>query len=138
MRITINTEELAHLVVDEIWNGGKLEVADTLFGEGYVNHGGLIPDLLRGPEAIKLSVALFRSAFPDFHVTVDDVAIDKDATVVRWVAHSRPPRVDGRTNNKSGLRGITRFRIESGQIAESWTVWDSRTALVRLGAVTAG
>ena len=135
MRLTINAQELTHLLVDGIWNGGKLELADVLFSKDYVNHGGLIPDLLHGPEAIKLSVTLFRSAFPRFQVAVHGVTTDGEATVIRWVAHSRPPLMSRRTDNKNSLRGITRLRIDGGQIAESWTVWDNRAGLVRFGAV---
>src|SRR5438874_1746416 len=40
--------------IDEIWNLGKPDLADLLFAPDYVNHGGLIPDLVRGPEAIKI------------------------------------------------------------------------------------
>ena len=50
--------------VEAIWNRGALEAADALFAPDYVNHGGLIPDLVRGPEAIKVGVALYRTAFP--------------------------------------------------------------------------
>jgi len=134
MSLTISTGELVHLVIEEIWNRGELDVADALFTNDYVNHGGLIPDLVRGPEAIKLGVALYRSAFPHFHITVDGVTTEEDAIVLRWVAHSRPPLMDGAAGTKGGLRGITRCRLGSGKIAESWTVWDSRTALVRLDA----
>ena len=136
MRLTISTGELVHLVIEEIWNRGELELADALFAHDYVNHGGLIPDLVRGPEAIKLSVVLYRSAFPTFQIAIDEVTSERDATVLRWVAHSGPPLMDGPAPRNGGLRGITRCRLQSGKIAESWTVWDSRTALVRLGAMT--
>ena len=121
-------------MIEEIWNRGDLEMADALFTDDYVNHGGLIPDLIRGPEAIKLGVALYRSAFPTFHLAIDEVTVDKGAVVLRWVAHSTPPLADGPLPGKGGLRGITRCRLQSGKVAESWTVWDSRAALVRWGA----
>lgn len=130
MSLTTTTGELVHLVVEEIWNRGGLEMADELFTDDYVNHGGLIPDLLRGPEAIKLSVALFRSAFPTFQIAVADLTADKGAIVLRWVAHSRPPFRDGSIPRKGGLRGITRCRLRDGKIAESWTAWNSRVAIL--------
>ncbi len=55
------TGVLVRQALEAIWNQGALEVADVLFAPDYVNHGGLIPDLMRGPEAIKLSVALLSS-----------------------------------------------------------------------------
>jgi hypothetical protein len=56
----ISSRELVRLAVEEIWNQGDLDTADAVFTPDYVNHGGLIPDLIRGPEAVKLSVALYR------------------------------------------------------------------------------
>ena len=55
---------LVRHAVEAIWNRGELEAADAVFAPDYVNHGGLITDLVRGPEAIKVSVALYRRAFP--------------------------------------------------------------------------
>lgn len=133
--LTISTSDLVHLVIDEICNLGKLEMADALFTGDYVNHGGLIPDLIRGPEAIKTSVVLYRSAFPAFQMAVSEVTTEKDAVVLRWVAHSKPPLTNVPVDGKRGLRGITRCRLRDGKIAESWTVWDSRAALVQLKAL---
>ena len=135
MSLTISTGELVHLI-EEIWNRGDLEMADALFTHDYVKHGGLIPDVVRGPEAIKLSVVLYRTAFPTFQIAVHELTTEKAAIVLRWVAHSAPPLTDGPTDPKGGLRGITRCRLQDGKIAESWTVWDSRVALVRLDAMT--
>lgn len=134
MSLTMSADQLVHLVIDEIWNHGELEMADALFTDEYVNHGGLIPDLLRGPEAVKLSAILYRCAFPTFHIEVDEVTSEREAIVLRWVAHSRPPLANDPVPREGGLRGITRCRLQTGKIAESWTVWDSRAALVRLGA----
>jgi len=50
--------DLVRQAVEAIWNRGELDAADALFAPDYVNHGGLIPDLVRGPEAVKLSAAL--------------------------------------------------------------------------------
>ena len=74
-------------VVEEIWNGGDLELADQVFAPDYVNHGGLIPDLVRGPEAIKVSVAVYRLAFPAFRVAVVDVLAQGPSVALRWAAH---------------------------------------------------
>src|SRR5690349_11955159 len=74
--------------VEEVWNQRDLDVADALFAHDYINHGGLIPDLVSGPEMIKISVALFRTAFPDFRVTADDVRAEGETVLLRWTAHN--------------------------------------------------
>ena len=132
MGLTTSTGELVHLVIENIWNRGELEMADALFTHDYVNHGGLVTDLVRGPEAVKFSVVLYRRAFPAFQVDIDGFTTDNGAIVIRWVAHGTPSLSlrHELTPRKGGLRGITRCRLRDGKIAESWTVWDERAALL--------
>jgi hypothetical protein len=75
-----------------IWNCGKLDLADVLFAADYVNYAGLIPGFVRGPEAIKISVAFYRAAFPNFHITLDKLIAKRDAVVLRWHAAPRAQR----------------------------------------------
>jgi len=102
-----------HRAVEAIWNRGDLDEADRLFAAGYVDHGGLIPDLVSGPEAVKLGAALARAAFPDLRVEVEAVRAEPPAVEVRWRA-----RGGGGT-----LAGTTLGRLAGGRIAESWTAW---------------
>ena len=113
-------------VVDEIWNRGALHVADELFAVDYVNHGGLIVDMVRGPEAIKVSVALYRLAFPTFYVTIDEVIADGDMVVLCWTAHR------ARVETTESMTGMTRSRHVGGTIVESWTTWDQVGVLGQL------
>jgi hypothetical protein len=83
---------LVRQAIDEIWNGGHLELADQIFSSDYVNHGGLIPDLVHGPEAIKVSVVLYRRAFPQFRLTVIDLFAQEQSIALRWAAHRAPDR----------------------------------------------
>lgn len=126
---------LVRLAIDSIWNRGELEMADTLFAREYVNHGGLIPDLVRGPDAIKFSVVLYRIAFPGFRILVDEVTEEPSAVVLRWVAHTNPSVKFTRNGKATQLRGITRFRLHAGMIAESWTAWDSNATVIHWGAL---
>jgi predicted SnoaL-like aldol condensation-catalyzing enzyme len=127
---------LAYRVVEEIWNGADLGVADVLFAPAYVNHGGLISDLVRGPEAIKISVTLYRTAFPDLHIIIDHVIAEKDLIAVHWTARrAHPDHLTGSASKGSHetSTGITLCRLASGKIVESWTSWDTASALGRLG-----
>lgn len=121
----MDTTALVRRVVEEIWNRGELAVADTLFAGDYINHDGLITDLVRGPEAIKLSVAFYRTAFPDLQITIDELVAKRDAVLLRWSARS------GTLHGT--LTGILVSRIAGGRIAESWTQWDHVGVLERFG-----
>jgi hypothetical protein len=122
----MDNEAVVRRAVVTIWNGGELDVADELFGPGYVNHDGLIPDLVHGPEAIKISVALYRVAFPDLHITVDDAGTDGEMVTIRWTARRDTPGPPNRgaSADRTLLTGRTRCLLSDGKIVESWTLWD--------------
>ena len=120
-----DTVALVRRAVEEIWNHGELDVADTLFAADYSNHAGLIPDLIRGPEAIKIGVAFYRTAFPDLHITIDQLTAHRDAVLLRWTARN--------STGQGTLTGLLVSRVANGYIAESWMQWDQAGALARLG-----
>lgn len=126
-------------VIENIWNRGDLDMADQLFAPSYVNHGGLIPDLIRGPEAMKITVALFRTAFPTLRVTIDRLTANGDSVEVLWAAGRTPDHLAAmgeRDSRSDQLRGTTLSTLFGGKIMESWTDWDHMNALRRLDRVT--
>jgi hypothetical protein len=137
---TMENTSLVRRVVEEVWNLGNLEAADALFSPAYVNHGGLILDVVHGPEAIKMSVVMYRRAFPDFWVTLDDLQAEGDTVLVRWTAYTntRSQRRDDALNVvPRSLPGATSCRFADGAIAETWIWWDRAGVLRRLGLRTA-
>ena len=126
--------------IEAICNRGDFAAADALFTDDYVNHGGLIPDLVRGPEALKVAVALYRAAFPDFQVTVEALRTRGSTVLLRWTAGRRPdgpPSGAPGTGARGGVAGLARVRLVDGLIAESWTRWDAAGARRHLGPVPA-
>ena len=119
---------VVRLAVEEIWNQGNLDLADTLFAAAYVNGGGLVPDLLRGPEAIKLASALHHTAFPRLHITIERMISEGALVAFQWLARADDTDrtlVDSLDGPQQSLRGMTFCRLDSGKIIESWTNWDS-------------
>jgi hypothetical protein len=117
--------------VDEIWNGGNTEVADLLFAPEYINHGGLIPDLVRGPEAIKVSVTLYRLAFPELQVRTDEMSVNGDSITVKWTASREPQTTATGIKPEWSFTGNTRSRLTEGKIMESWTSWERQSGVPR-------
>jgi predicted SnoaL-like aldol condensation-catalyzing enzyme len=131
---------LVRRVVEDVWNRSDLALADVLIAPGYVNHGGLIPDVLHGPEAIKVAVALYRTAFPTFHISVEALVAEGEMVELQWAAHRSPPTAqagDARASPPGPLRGTTRSGLSDGQIVESWTSWDKVAVLHQRGIVPA-
>jgi hypothetical protein len=103
--------------IDRIWNQGDLGLADRLVAADFVNHGGLIPDLVRGPEAIKIAAVLGRLAFPRMRIVVDKLIANDETMELRWTARATPA--------SGAIAGVTFGRIVGGRIAESWTYWEA-------------
>jgi hypothetical protein len=112
-----SNEARVRRAIEEIWNQGDLNVADELFAPDYVNHQGVISDLVSGPEAIKISAAFHRVALPDLWVVVEEAGAVEDVVVFGWTAGSGP-------GASPAVKGITRARFVDGQIGESWTEWE--------------
>ena len=121
---------LVRRAIDAIWNRGDLDVADELFAPEYVNHDGMIVDLVFGPEGVKISAAFHRLAFPNLCVAVEVLSASEDAVVLSWTATNGPDVWSGQS-----LKGITRSRVVEGKIVESWTEWDQTGALRNLRPV---
>jgi hypothetical protein len=121
--------------IEEIWNQRNLGMADDIFTAEYVNTGGLIPDLVRGPEAIKVAAALHHTAFPRLHVTIELMIAEGALVAFQWVARNvidGDARDSDSTPVEGTLRGTTFCRLAAGKIVESWTSWDSSSLLRKL------
>ena len=125
-------------VVEEIWNEGELSLADDLFASDYVNHYGLISDLVRGPEAIKVSVALYRTAFPNLQITTHKMIAQAETVAIHWTARDTGAGDQATivpSTARGTLMGMTFCRLFEGKIAESWTNWDTAGVLRQLGVI---
>jgi SnoaL-like polyketide cyclase len=135
MAASVN-EAAIRRAIEAIWNCGDLDVADDLFDPRYVNHYGLISDLVLRPEAIKISAALHRLAFPHLCVVVEQLSTEKGIVVVGWTAKVTGGGRDSGDveSNQQSVKGITRNRFMDGKIVESWSEWDQTGVLRDLGS----
>jgi predicted ester cyclase len=81
---------------------------------------------------------MYRTAFPNIHVTIEDQIAEGDKVVTRWTGHGThqgelmgiPP-----TNKAVTVTGIAIDRIVAGKIVEHWENFDQLGMLVQLGVV---
>jgi len=79
--------EASRRLLEESFNEGKVELIDQLVAPDAVNHDPATPARmreLRGPEVLKRTVSMYRAAFPDVRIVVDDVIATDDKVVLRW------------------------------------------------------
>jgi steroid delta-isomerase-like uncharacterized protein len=136
---TAENEAIVRRWLEEGWNQGNLAVVDELFAAGYVLHGTNGSRTL-SPEQIKRIFVRNRIAFPDLHLTIEDMIAAGDKVVTRWTArgtHRGEFRGTPPTGRPVTWTGITIERIANGRITEAWDHWDELGLLRQLGAIAA-
>ncbi len=83
---------------EELWNKGNLPVADELIAPTYTHHDAATPDVGRGPDGEKKRVTLYRNAFSDLRLTVEDIIAEGETVMARWSCR-------GAHKGKAGLTG---------------------------------
>lgn len=119
---------------EEIINQGKLDVADELFAEDFVDHGPMGD--IQGRQAFKGVVAQWRAAVPDVHCTVENVVTDGE--LAGWTVRATGTHTG---DNLGFLPTGKRFetvsanvgRFRDGLAAEHWSEQGMFPMLVQLG-----
>jgi len=128
---------IARRVQEEAFNQGNLAVIDELVSADYVDHD-LPPGFPPGREGFKQMVAMYRAAFPDVQMTIDDVVAEGDKVVMRWTAKGThqgelmgiPP-----TNKQVTVTGVDINRLAGGKLAEHWGHFDQMGMMQQLGVI---
>jgi steroid delta-isomerase-like uncharacterized protein len=97
-----------------------------------------VPLDARGPQALKHVWAVLLEAFPDLHLTLEDIIAEGDKVVVRQTVTGThrgeyvglPPTGKAVTYNE-----IFIFRCANGRIAETWGVVDVFSQMKQLGVI---
>jgi steroid delta-isomerase-like uncharacterized protein len=98
------------------------------------------PDgVLTGLDGASFLLHAYATAFPDFHLTIDDLVGDGDKVVVRWTftGTHRGPLADVPASGKrvNVPNGIAIYRLAAGKISEGHFAWDKYALLQQLGAL---
>jgi len=115
-------KDLARRWFEEVWNQHSEAAIDAMFSAEGKCYGFPDPDsILIGPEAFKQVHRNFCRAFPDQHVTVEDVISEGDRVAVRFRA-SMTHLGEGvgipATGRKASITGASFMVIQNGQITE--------------------
>lgn len=124
--------------VEAVVNRGNLTAVDELFHPEYVLHIPASAEPILGVESVKRTSALFRSAFPDWHDTIDDMIASGDKVVTRWTergTHKGEFQGIAPTGKQVRLTGIDVFRLKDGKIVEQWLQMDMLGMMQQLGAI---
>lgn len=112
---------------------------DEVFHPDVLGHSPL-PTQSTGAQAVKEVYATLRRAFPDLHITVEELIEEGDKLVARQtVTGTQLGEYMGRpaTGKPVTYNEIFIFRFSAGRIAETWGVVDVLSQMKQLGAIPA-
>jgi steroid delta-isomerase-like uncharacterized protein len=125
-------------VFEDMFNRKDAAVADQIYTEDHAYHDPSAPGLPKGPGGVKAVLGAFVVAFPDLHMTVEDVIADGNKAVVRWVSRgTNTGSLMGlpATGKQVEVSGTTVYRLSGGKIAESWALWDHMGMMQQMGII---
>jgi steroid delta-isomerase-like uncharacterized protein len=117
-------------------NTGNLALLDTFVAPGYVEHS----EGFQGVEPFRQQVAAFRAAFPDLHVSIDDLLTDGDRFASRTTVtgtHAGDLMGLPATGKRISVEAVDIGRIENGQAQERWGGLNMYALLTQLGVIPA-
>ena len=125
---------------EEVWNKGRADAIEEMFDEYGIAHG-LSDDPsnpIRGPRDFRPFHTLFREAFPNMEIVVEDLIAEGDKAVARCSVRAKHEGdFLGRTASQSPVEftGIAIVRIENGKIVEAWNNFDFMTLHKQVGLI---
>jgi steroid delta-isomerase-like uncharacterized protein len=122
--------------IDDLYNQGKLEVADAVYAKDYEFHVTEAGMGSRGPDEIKRRVAAFRTGFPDLRVVPEQTICEGDTVAVRATltgTHRGEFLGVAPTGKPVTIQVLSMGRLVDGRIQESWATWDTGSLFRQLG-----
>lgn len=123
---------------DEVWNEGRADAIDELFDENGIAHGlsDEPSNPLKGPANFRPFHTVFREAFPNMKIVVDDMVAEGDKVAARCSVHAQHEGAfmgKAATQSAVAFTGITIVRIANGKIVEAWNNFDFMTLHRQVG-----
>jgi len=123
-------------LIDEAWNKGNLAVIDQILSPEYRLHIQAPGAMDR--EGYHQAVSMYRSAFPDFLFTIEDMVAEGDKVVIRATMTGTqegelmglPP-----SGKMLTMEAIAIRRFEDGKIVEEWVLTDMLGMMQQMGVV---
>ncbi|OON42036.1 hypothetical protein BTJ39_02455 [Izhakiella australiensis] len=128
--------EVVAFYYQQVWAERRPELIPSLFADGYSNHAGA-RGTLSGPSGIENNYHATLSAFPDVEMRVEKLLAEGEFVTAHYLmlgSHQGDFQGISATGSAINVPGIGIYRVQNGQIQESWVVRDSLLLLRQLGA----
>lgn len=123
---------------EQVINKGNLALADELMTPDFLDHG-LPPGFPPGMNGFKQFARMLAGAFPDLHVTIEELIAEENAVAARLtVRGTHQGLLLGRiapTGKVATWAGMDFTRLDRGKMVERWSVRDLLGLMQQLGVV---
>src|SRR3954452_22082413 len=122
-----DTAAVVRRLIEEGFNAGDLAVADELTSPELVEHQNFGPDHAPGAEGVRAVIGSLRRAFPDFHLSIDDLVVDGDKAWLRMTGtgtNDGPFMGHPPTGRPMRTDVFDVIRVQDGRMVEHWGVPD--------------
>jgi predicted ester cyclase len=124
-------DEMTTLVerLHRLWNTGDLSEIEILYSPDFIGHfpSGSRLGELKGQSGVRNAIEGVRRAFADWTETVEDIIIEDDKAVTRYVStgiHKGPYFDLPPTGERVRFTEISIFRVANGRVTEQWCLTD--------------
>lgn len=133
--VTEQNKAVYRRFIQEVFNKGRLNKLDEFVAPSYAIREAP-PGTPAGAEGIRFVVSMFRSAFPDLDITIDDLVAEGDKVCARSTLRGThggeifgiPP-----TGKAISMTSLTMVRIVDGRLVDSWVKNDVMALMSQLG-----
>jgi len=132
-----SNKALVRRLIEETLNRGNLDVAEKMIAPSFVRYKDNVPGP-EGPEGYGQLVKVFRTAFPDVRVTIEDMIAEGDRVATRQTyrgTHKGDLMGNPATDRPVTFTGMCLYRITDGKIAAEWIEYDALGMMQQIGAV---
>jgi steroid delta-isomerase-like uncharacterized protein len=120
---------------EDVFNRGNVALVDELFATDYILHDPATP-VPAGREGARQFVTLYHAAFPDAHITIEEMVAEGNTVVTRWTGRGTQkgdlPAIPA-SGKAVVVTGFTVSHIIGDRIATDYLNWDTLGMLRQLG-----
>jgi steroid delta-isomerase-like uncharacterized protein len=124
----------------EMFNTGDTAAAEEIIAADCIDHESKSGVGGTGPAMLQQTVALFRGAFPDLRMHIEDLVVEGDLAAAR-VRMSGTHKGDfagiPATNKSFQIEAMDFLRFRGGQVVEHWGLSDDMSMTQQLGLMQA-
>ena len=122
-----NNKATMRRLYQEVWNQGNFDILDEIVSPDYVGHLPTPPGAPSGREGLRWLIQMYRAAFPDIYVQVDDQIAEGDKVLTQITIQGThqgqfmnvPP-----TNKNIRVTAMVVTRFKNNLNVEGWAELD--------------